>query len=447
MSSPKALQTTLVHSDYTAPGGFDAFPVAVQRASTVLFPTVAALRSRNWQDKSAYTYGLHGTPTSFTLEARLAEIEDGRYCVLAPSGLAAIMLVDLALLRSGDEVLIPENVYGPNRELGNWLARDFGIGVRYYDPLIGAGIGALIGPQTRLVWTEAPGSVSMEVPDLPAICRAAREKGVTVALDNTWSAGIALRAFDLGVDIVMQALTKYQSGGADVLMGAVITRDAELHRKLDAAHMRLGLGIGMDDASLVLRSLPTLKLRFEAHDAGARKVAAWLKARPEIARVLHPAFADCPGHENWVRDFTGAAGLFSVVFDARYSEEQTDRFRRQPATFRYRLQLGRGWQPVRAVPHASHARQVAACRPAGEVEHRPGRAARPDRRSRTGLGGVTDIVSAGRAAARGEKHDGGIRISEAGHRFHIRAHSRHRPRGRDHFLNRAWNRFGQVNGL
>ncbi len=326
MSVPKSPQTGLVHSDYTAPGGFGAFPTPIHHASTVLFPNVAALRSRNWQDKSAYTYGLHGTPTSFTLEARLAEIEDGKHCVLAPSGLAAIALADFALLKSGDDVLLPENAYGPGRELGNWMARDFGITARYYDPLIGAGIGALIQPNTRLVWTEAPGSVSMEVPDLPAICRAAHDKGVPVALDNTWSAGIALRAFDLGVDIVMQALTKYQSGGSDVLMGALITRDTALHRKLETAHMRLGYGVGMDDAWLVLRSLPTLKLRFEAHDAGARKVAAWLKARPEIARVLHPALPDCPGHENWKRDFTGAAGLFSVIFNARYSEEQTDRF-------------------------------------------------------------------------------------------------------------------------
>ncbi len=326
MSISKSVQTGLIHSDYTPPDGFAAFPTAIHHASTVLFDNVAAMRSRNWQDKSAYTYGLHGTPTSFTLEARLAEIENGSHCLLAPSGLAAIAMVDFALLKSGDDVLIPDNVYNPNRELGNWLARDFGITSRYYDPLIGAGIAELIRPNTRLIWTEAPGSVSMEVPDIPAICRAAHDKGVLVALDNTWSAGIALRAFDLGVDIVMQALTKYQSGGSDVLMGALITRDQALHRRLETAHMRLGFGVGMDDAYLVLRSLPTLKLRFDAHDAGARKVAGWLKTRPEIARVLHPAFADCPGHEIWQRDFSGAGGLFSVVFDARYSELQTDRF-------------------------------------------------------------------------------------------------------------------------
>jgi len=322
----KTRQTRLIHSDYTAPGGFAAFPTAIHHASTVLFKDVAAMRSGQWKDKSGYTYGLHGTPTTFTLEARLADIEGGAHCLLAPSGLAAIAMVDFALLKTGDDVLLPENVYNPNRELGRWLADDFGMTARYYDPLIGAGIAGLIQPNTRLIWTEAPGSVTMEVPDLPAICAAAKARGVLVALDNTWSAGLALRAFDLGVDIIMQALTKYQSGGSDVLMGAVITRDGALNERLAMAHMRLGLGVSPDDAFLVMRGLSSMQLRFDAHDAAARKVAAWLKARPEIARVLHPAFPDCPGHAAFERDFTGAGGLFSVVFERRYTEEQTDRF-------------------------------------------------------------------------------------------------------------------------
>ncbi len=331
MTDRKSLQTALIHTDYMAPEGFGAFPAPIHHASTVLFKNVAAMRSRNWQDKSAYTYGLHGTPTTFTLEARLAEIEGGEHCLLAPSGLAAIAMVDFALLKSGDDVMIPDNVYNPNRELGRWLAQDFGITTRFYDPLIGAGIAGLIQPNTRLVWTEAPGSVSMEVPDIPAICKAVRDRRaagqeIHVAIDNTWSAGLAFRAFEHGVDIVMQALTKYQSGGSDVLMGAVITRDRDLIHRIEMAHMRIGFGVSADDTYLVLRSLPTMKLRFDAHDAGARQVAAWLKARPEIARVLHPAFEDCPGHDIWRRDFSGAGGLFSVIFDERYSEAQTDRF-------------------------------------------------------------------------------------------------------------------------
>ncbi|MEB0165062.1 cystathionine beta-lyase [Glaciimonas sp. CA11.2] len=324
--SKKSLQTSIIHNDYVAPQGFGAFPTPIYHASTVLFENVAAMRARDWLDKSAYNYGLHGTPTTFTLEARLADIEGGTHCRLAPSGLAAITMVDFAFLKSGDDVLVPDNVYGSNRVLSNWLSTNFGITSRYYDPMIGAGIADLIQPNTTLIWTEAPGSVSMEVPDIPAICAAAHARGVLVALDNTWSAGLAFRAFDHGIDIVMHALTKYQSGGSDVLMGAVITRDPAVAKKIEIAFNNLGLGVGMDDVYLVLRSLPTMKLRFEAHDAAARTVAAWFKNRPEITRMLHPAFADCPGHETWKRDFTGAAGLFSVLFDRRYTEEQTDRF-------------------------------------------------------------------------------------------------------------------------
>lgn len=339
MTDHLSFQTALIHNDYVAPEGFAAFPQAIHHASTVLFDNVAAMRSRDWQQKTGYTYGLHGTPTTFTLEARLAAIEEGKYCRLAPSGLAAIAMINFAFLKTGDDVLLPDNVYNPNRELGNWLNSDFGITARYYDPLIGDGIAELIQPNTRLIWTEAPGSVSMEVPDLPAICRAAHARKVLVALDNTWSAGIALRAFDLGVDVVMQALTKYQSGGSDVLMGAVITRDEALNRRLELAHMRLGFGVGADDAYLVLRSLPTMKLRFEAHDMAARTVAAWLQARPEISVVLHPALPECPGHETWKRDFKGAGGLFSVLFDPRYTEQQTDRFVDQLKLFK----IGFSW--------------------------------------------------------------------------------------------------------
>jgi cystathionine beta-lyase len=174
---------------------------------------------------------------------------------------------------------------------------------------------------------------------VPAICAAAHSKGVLVALDNTWSAGLAFKSFEHGVDISMQALTKYQSGGSDVLMGAVITRDVELYNRLMMAHMRLGFGVGMDDVYLVLRGLQSMKLRFDAHDVAARKIAAWLKNRPEIGKVLHPAWEDCPGHENWKRDFNGAGGLFSVLFDEKYTEAQTDQFVNQLQLFK----IGFSW--------------------------------------------------------------------------------------------------------
>ncbi len=326
--TPKTLQTALVHSEYAPPAGFSALPPAIHHASTVLFESVAALRGHvhDWSDKSSYTYGLKGTPTTYELEARLAEIEGGTLCLVTPSGLAAITLVDMALLATGDDVLLPDNVYGPSRELGSWLQARLGVTARFYDPLIGSGLAGMIRPTTRLVWVEAPGSVSMEVPDVPALTRAAHAHGALVAMDNTWSAGLAFQPFAHGVDISIQALTKYQSGGSDVLMGAVITRDAELARRLGAVHHLLGYGVGKDDAYLVLRSLPSLKLRFEAHDRGARQVAAWLKERPEIVRLLHPAFPDCPGHESWKRDFTGAGGVFSVLFAPRFTEAQIDAF-------------------------------------------------------------------------------------------------------------------------
>jgi cystathionine beta-lyase len=325
-SSKPGLQTRIVQPEDRISAGFEAFPVPVARASTVVFPNLAAMRALVWSDDSQWRYGLHGTPTSLVLAQRLAAIEGGQHALLQPSGLAAISNVYFGLVKSGDHVLVPDNAYSPNREHADWLAADFGIGVTYYDPMIGAGIAALIRPETKLIWLEAPGSVTMEVQDVPAITAVARARGVMTALDNTWSAGLAFKPFDHGVDISVQALTKYQSGGSDVLMGATITVDHALHARLKRARMRTGVGVCADDCSLVLRSLPTMQIRFEAHDRTAFALASWLGARPEIAAVLHPAFADCPGHEFFERDFTGAGGLFSVVFDKRYSAAQIDAF-------------------------------------------------------------------------------------------------------------------------
>ena len=322
--------TELIHHAYAPPAGFAAAQPGVHKASTVIFANTAALRARNWKEKTGYTYGLHGTPTTFTLEARIATLEGGTHTLLVPSGLAAITLVDLALLASGDELLIPDNAYGPGKELArNELAR-FGISHRFYDPMDAAALAAMIVPQTKLVWLEATGSVTMEFPDLCGLVRAARAHGVTTVLDNTWGAGVAFNAFalapDLGVDISVQALTKYPSGGADVLMGAVTTRDEALHLKLKFTHMRLGWGVGANDAELLLRSLPTLALRYAAQDRAARTLAEWLAQRHEIARVLHPALPGSPGFEHWQATCSAAAGLFSVVFDARYASEQVDAF-------------------------------------------------------------------------------------------------------------------------
>jgi len=335
-------QTELLHHDDKITPGFNALVTPVARASTVLFPNLAAMRALQWDDDSQWRYGLHATPTSLILAQRLATIEGGSHALLQPSGLSAIVNVYFGITRQGDAVLVPDNAYGPNRELGDWLSKDFGLTVQYYDPLIGAGIEALIQPNTRLIWLESPGSVTMEIPDVGAITAVARKHGIVTAIDNTYSAGLAFKPFEHGVDISVQALTKYQSGASDVLMGATITADMAVHRKLKRARMLMGLGVSVDDCSLILRSLPTMKVRFEAHDRAAASLALWLKSRPEIAAVLHPAFEDCPGHANWKRDFNGAGGLFSVVFDAAYSPAQVDAFVEGLALFKIGWSWGGG---------------------------------------------------------------------------------------------------------
>ena len=332
------LTTTLIHHPYCPPEGFFAPQPGVFKASTVIFPHVAAMRNFDWKDKSAYTYGLHGTPTTYTLEERLCTLEGGLQCLLLPSGLAAIANVALSLLRSGDEVLIPDNAYGPNKVLAQGELMAWGISHRYYDPMDAQDLAAKISPQTRLVWLEAAGSVTLEFPDLCQLVRVCKERGVLCALDNTWGAGLAFAPFDLqpggkeslGVDISVHALTKYPSGGGDVLMGSVITRDASLHMKLKLTHMRLGSGVGANDAEAVLRALPSMALRYRAHDEATRTLAQWCQRRPEFAQVLHPALPDSPGHAHWralcKQEPGGAAGLFSVIFPAQRSQAQVDEF-------------------------------------------------------------------------------------------------------------------------
>lgn len=356
MSDPR---THLIHHPYLPPAGFEAPQPGVHKASTVFFPNVAALRSREWKDKTGYTYGLHGTPTSYLLEERIATLEGGLQCLLVPSGLAAIATVSLSLLRSGDEVLIPDNAYGPNKSLAAGELKAWGITHQFYDPMDVGDLARRITPRTRLVWLEAAGSVTMEFPDLRAQVQACRAAGVTCALDNTWGAGLAFNAFDLGgaeadgkgvsvgvgVDLTIHALTKYPSGGGDVLMGAITTRDQDLHIRLKLTHMRLGLGVGMNDVEAVLRSLPSLALRYDAHDQSARALARWCQGRPEFAQVLHPALAGSPGHEHWKQHGLAgapegrAAGLFSVVVDARHAPDRVDAFCDRLKLFR----LGYSW--------------------------------------------------------------------------------------------------------
>lgn len=323
----KAISTRQIHHPYRAPEGWDAIPVGVYKASTVLFKNTADLHKPRPRDGHSYRYGLHGTPTSYTLAARIATLEGAAHCLLVPSGLAGVTLVSMALLRPGDEVLVPDNVYGQNRYLTeSWLPQ-FGITHRFYDPLDAAGFNAMLGEKTKLVWLEAAGSITLEFPDLPGLIAACKAQGVTTALDNTWGTGIAFDPFALGVDVSMNALTKYPSGGADVLMGSVCTRDIALHERLNHAHEHLGYSVGQNDVELVLRGLPTVELRFRAQDATTRALAAWMQAQPAVAQVLHPALPGSPGHAHWLASSSAGAGcLFTAVFKPEFGAAQIDAF-------------------------------------------------------------------------------------------------------------------------
>ena len=359
-----ALATALIHHPYVAPPEFDALPPGIFKASTVFFPNVAATRTRRWDDKSGYTYGLHGTPTTFTLEARLATLEGAQHVLLAPSGLSAITLVDMALLSAGDEVLLPDNVYGPSRSFAAHELKQWGIAYRLYDPMDPASLVAALTAKTKLVWLEAPGSVTLEFPDLRTLVREARAHApqAVVALDNTWGAGIAFNAFDLGegqaVDVTVHALTKYPSGGADVLMGSVACRDDALHQRLAWCHSRLGLGVGANDVEALLRGLPSLALRYAAQDVAGRHIAAWCAGRAEFVRVLHPALPGSPGHAHWAGLCSAAAGLVTVEFDPRTSVAQVDAFVDALRLFR----IGWSWGgPVSlAVPYQPKAMRAVA---------------------------------------------------------------------------------------
>jgi cysteine-S-conjugate beta-lyase len=320
--------TGLIHHPYRAPGGFESPALPVAKGSSVFFPDVAALRSRTWLDRSGYTYGLHGTPTSFTLEERLVTLEGGRHAQLVSSGLAAISLVNMALLAAGDQLLLPDNAYGPSKTFARHELAAWGIAHAVYDPLDAATLERAITPAAKLVWLEAPGSVTLEFPDLRGLVRVIRERApqAVIALDNTWGAGLAFNAFELGIDVTIHALTKYPSGGGDVLMGSVMCRDDALHRRLCLARSRIGHGVGGNDIELVLRNLPSIALRYAAQDATGRAFAAWCGQQREFARVLHPATPGSPGHAHWASHCTACAGLVTVEVDARFAAAQVDAF-------------------------------------------------------------------------------------------------------------------------
>jgi cystathionine beta-lyase len=283
----------------------------VQHVSTVLYPSAEDFLARS----ARYLYGRRGTPTSEALENALRQLEgpDCAGVALAPSGLAAISTALLSVLKAGDHVLVTDSVYQPTRKLCDGVLSRFGIATSYYNPLIGVGIAALLRPNTRAVLVEAPGSLSFEIQDIPAIAAAAHAHGAVVLMDNTWATPLYFRAFEKGVDLSIQAATKYIGGHSDVMLGTVSANHATWERLSDTVHA-LGLCVGPDDIYLGLRGLRTMGVRLAHHHQAGLRIARWLQARPEIATVLHPALDGSPGHAIWRRDFSGASGLFSVVF-------------------------------------------------------------------------------------------------------------------------------------
>ena len=301
-------RTRLIHSGRDPSKQYGFVNPPVYRGSTVLYPTVASLESRNQE----YTYGRRGTPTVRALEHALAALEGGARTLLTPSGLSAVCTALMAFVRAGDHILVTDSVYRPARRFCDHVLARLGVETTYYDPLLGAGIAALLRDNTRLVYTESPGSQTFEVQDLPAIAEAAHQRDAFVLFDNTWATPLFFKPFDHGADVSIQAATKYVVGHADAMLGA-ITANARTADIVHAVHGDMGVCPGPDDAYLGLRGMRTMAVRLDRHWASGVEMAEWLRSRPEVARVIHPALEGDAGHDLWKRDFQGASGLFSAV--------------------------------------------------------------------------------------------------------------------------------------
>ncbi len=286
----------------------------VYHASTVIFPDLAThdeIRAARARGEQVVVYGLNGTPTTFALENAVAEIEGGYRALVVPSGLAAVTTALLACLKAGDHILMVDSVYEPTRNFCRGMLARYGVETTYYDPLIGGKIADQVRPNTRVVFVESPGSLTFEVQDIPAIAAAAHAKAALVVMDNTWASPLYFKPFEHGVDISIQAGTKYLAGHSDLLIGTISATQQAWPALRETARM-LGLGAGPDDVYLTLRGLRTLGVRLARHQESGLALARWLEARPEVARVLHPGLPTDPGHALWKRDFLGASGLFGV---------------------------------------------------------------------------------------------------------------------------------------
>ena len=310
------INTMLTHcgNDPYAYHGFVNPPVV--RASTVLFPDAATMATENQK----YTYGTHGTPTTDALCSAIDELEGSAGTLLVPSGLAAVTVPLLAFLKAGDHVLFVDTIYNPTRRFANTLLKQYGVEIEYYPPHIGADISGFIRPNTRVVFTESPGSNTFEIQDIPAIVEAAHQHDIVVMMDNTWATPLYFKALDFGVDITIHAGTKYPSGHSDILFG-MISANEKCWKQLENAYTALGMCVNSDDAYQIFRGLRSMGLRLNHHQQSALTIARWLEQQPQIARVLHPALESHPDHALWKRDFKGASGVFSVVLASGGKEE------------------------------------------------------------------------------------------------------------------------------
>lgn len=323
-------QTQLIH-ERKAPQSIQTIQPAVYRASTIIFNDTQAIFNRHWTNPYDYSYGTHGTPTTYSLADQIALLEGGQYCLLAPSGLSAIHLVNSTLLKSGDEVWLPDNSYSPNLEHLNYLQQQYGVMVKIYHPLDVDSFQP--SANAKLLWLEATGSVTMEFPNLKGLIKKAKAHDVLTALDSTWGAGLAYSPFDLtdehlSVDISVHALTKYPSGGGDVLMGSVVTVDKHLHYQLLRVHALHGICVSGDDCAIIHRSLPSMALRYRQQSEHAMILLQWLKQQAFFAQVLHPADPENISYSYWQDSCpTGlSAGLVSVIIDKRYDWNAVCRF-------------------------------------------------------------------------------------------------------------------------
>jgi cystathionine beta-lyase len=323
-SKSKKPDTLITHAGRHPEKNLGAVNPPVYHASTILHPNMAHWERADDHRFDEVVYGRFGTPTQFALEEAMAAVEGGARAISICSGAAACFVALLAYLQTGDHVLIPDSVYGPVRAFTTGFLARFGVAFDFYDPMVGAGIEALIKPNTKVIYLESPGSLTFEVQDVPAIVAVARERRITTLIDNTWGSPLFLRPLTMGVDVSIVSGTKYIVGHSDAMMGLCICTEKSFEPVKRSAQ-QMGYHAAPDDAYLALRGLRTVGVRLRAQEKAALRVAAWLKTRPEVERVLHPALPDCPGHEFWQRDFAGSSSLFSIVLHHGFAKPALDR--------------------------------------------------------------------------------------------------------------------------